>query len=406
MKFCLFNGGRGARAVLRAIQEYFPRAQVSALINTYDDGKSTGELRRFFEIAGPSDVRKVQHLVIPKDRPDYDSLDALFEYRFASNTTLKEFWSIIDHVCLEGVLNATHGKMDLRSIYGWESLRGWLITFSKISKHLIASGKVLDPSDMSLVNCIYAGAILDSRNSVSRAAISISRVLGLFADVLPISDDVSKLVAIREDGRLLPDESSIVEGRASVRIRRLFLLKDWVDGERFKKFSDEDLTELLQKLAVYPDASPRALRVISDAEVIVFCPGTQHSSLYPTYLLNGVGNAIYSNQQALKIFIVNIGADYETPQYAASDIIQGAVRHLNEGFRANLSASDYFDIVLVNLPSNKNDPSYIYLDSENLLALGCKVLISNFESKSQKGAHCHDILGEHLVKILRETWCR
>ena len=53
--------------------------------NAYDDGKSTGEIRRFFNMLGPSDIRKVQQLMLPKGDPDFESNNWLFEYRFPSN---------------------------------------------------------------------------------------------------------------------------------------------------------------------------------------------------------------------------------------------------------------------------------------------------------------------------------
>ena len=33
---------------------------IYSIVNAYDDGKSTGTIRNFFKILGPSDIRKVQ----------------------------------------------------------------------------------------------------------------------------------------------------------------------------------------------------------------------------------------------------------------------------------------------------------------------------------------------------------
>ena len=43
----------------------------------------------------------------------------------------------------------------------------------------------------------------------------------------------------------------------------------------------------------------------------------------------GLAKAIADNTSAHKVFITNIGADYETPNYLASDYILGAHRYLN-----------------------------------------------------------------------------
>ena len=43
------------------------------LVNAYDDGKSTGKIRHFFGMLGPSDIRKVRELMLPKSDSDYES---------------------------------------------------------------------------------------------------------------------------------------------------------------------------------------------------------------------------------------------------------------------------------------------------------------------------------------------
>ena len=44
---------------------YFAIVFITSVVNAYDDGKSTGEIRKFFGMLGPSDIRKVQELMLP-----------------------------------------------------------------------------------------------------------------------------------------------------------------------------------------------------------------------------------------------------------------------------------------------------------------------------------------------------
>ena len=62
---------------------------------------------------------------------------------------------------------------------------------------------------------------------------------------------------------------------------------------------------------------------LQQADIIIYSAGTQHS-LYPSYFTKGLAETISDNKTALKVFITNIGADYETPMYKASDYILGA----------------------------------------------------------------------------------
>jgi len=54
--------------------------------------------------------------------------------------------------------------------------------------------------------------------------------------------------------------------------------------------------------------------------VIVYGPGTQHSSLLPSYLTAGIAEAIASNRAADKIFIGNIVRDLDIQEDDINDL--------------------------------------------------------------------------------------
>ena len=85
----IFNGGRGAGTIIPALQS-IGNVNITSIVNAYDDGKSTGEIRKFFNMLGPSDIRKVQQLMLPKDDPDYHANNWIFNHRFAENKTSKK----------------------------------------------------------------------------------------------------------------------------------------------------------------------------------------------------------------------------------------------------------------------------------------------------------------------------
>ena len=116
---------------------------------------------------------------------------------------------------------------------------------------------------------------------------------------------------------------------------------------------------------------------------IIFCPGTQHSSLYPTYLTKNF-LSILLKSSAKKVFISNIGADYETPFYNASDYVLGAMKYLNKYSAKKIK--NIFDIAFFNKPlkANKN---YVALDYENIKKLNIKYIIDNFEDIKKNGHH-------------------
>ena len=77
----ILNGGRGAAAIIPTMLAR-QGLHVTSVVNAYDDGKSTGEIRRFFGMLGPSDIRKVQELMLPADDPDHQANLRVFQYRF------------------------------------------------------------------------------------------------------------------------------------------------------------------------------------------------------------------------------------------------------------------------------------------------------------------------------------
>ena len=90
----VLNGGRGAATLIPALLDR-QGLHVTSVVNAYDDGKSTGEIRSFFGMLGPSDIRKVQQLMLPRDDLNYDAHLALFNHRYPLHcereTVLEDF---------------------------------------------------------------------------------------------------------------------------------------------------------------------------------------------------------------------------------------------------------------------------------------------------------------------------
>ena len=92
----IINGGRGASTIIPEILNH-SEFKLTSIVNAYDDGKSTGQIRDFFNMLGPSDIRKVQELMLP-DNPQNQSIKQLFSFRFSKNITRAEAIESIDDV--------------------------------------------------------------------------------------------------------------------------------------------------------------------------------------------------------------------------------------------------------------------------------------------------------------------
>lgn len=381
----ILNGGRGAAAI---IPELLDRQglHVTSVVNAYDDGKSTGEIRRFFGMLGPSDIRKVQELMLPADDPDHQANLRVFQYRFPLGCTrdevLAHLRSFADGSSVD-LIGARFASAKVSSALR-EFVREFLMALHAIEQ---VNGEQFSFEDCSIMNCIYAGAFLAFNRNIEQATLFIDRLFKLRGTVLPTSIEDKKLVALRENGEMLYSEAEIVELRSNVRIDRIYLLEKPLDKVRFDALSIEEKRYYLERHHCYVAVSPGVQLALQQADIIIYSAGTQHSSLYPTYLSAGLAQAIADNKSAYKAFVTNIGADYETPTYNASDYIRGAHRYLNLSDARAYSMAELFDVVLVNQSRLKADETYVDYDESGFDGVDVRRVIDSFESITSPGKH-------------------
>jgi len=381
----ILNGGRGAAAIIPTMLAR-QGLHVTSVVNAYDDGKSTGEIRRFFGMLGPSDIRKVQELMLPADDLDHKANLRVFQYRFPMDCLHSE---VLAHLAAfaageqEDLVGASFTSAKVRSALQ-AFVREFLAGLNAIEQ---VSGERFSFADCSIMNCIYAGAFLAFNRNIEQATLFIDRLFKLRGTVLPTSIEDKKLVALRENGQMLYSEAEIVELRSNVRIERIYLLDKPLDKARFDALSMDEKRYYLERHHCYVAVSPGVRLALQQADIIIYSAGTQHSSLYPTYLSAGLAQSIADNKSALKVFVTNIGADYETPSYKASDYIRGAHRYLNLSDARSYDMNELFDVVLVNQSRLKADETYVEFDEAGFADVPVRRVMDAFESPESPGKH-------------------
>lgn len=385
LKVVILNGGRGAASVIPALLAR-QGIHVTSVVNAYDDGKSTGEIRKFFGMLGPSDIRKVQELMLPQDDPDYKTNLRLFQFRFPSDCNREEVLAHLRSFADGSRTDLVGAK--ITSVKVRSSLQSFVSEFvTGLSVIEQVNGSEFNFTDCSIMNCLYAGALLVFNRNIEQATLFIDRLFKLRGTVLPTSIEDKKLVALRENGQMLYSESEIVELRSNVRLERIYLLDKLLDKCSFEKLSTADKRYYLERHHCYVSVSPHVKLALQQADIIIYSAGTQHSSLYPTYMSAGLAEGIADNQSAFKVFMTNIGADYETPSYSASDYIRGAYRYLNLSGARNFTMDELFDVVLVNQSRLKDDETYVDYDEVGFTDVPVRRVLDFFECTVSPGKH-------------------
>jgi 2-phospho-L-lactate transferase/gluconeogenesis factor (CofD/UPF0052 family) len=387
----VLNGGRGAATLVPALLAV-PGVRLTSIVNAYDDGKSTGEIRRFFDMLGPSDLRKVQALMLPADAT-IGAARALFDYRFAAHASREEAVETLT-AFRDGSQIAGIGPLPARIA---EVLRAWTGLFlDALPLAETVNGRPFQFGDCALMNILYAGAFLAHARDMEETVSAVDRLFRLRGFVLPNSCDDRWLAAEREDGAILTCEADIVELRSNDRIARLFLLERPVDPVALARLDPQDRARFLAQRHTPVRLSAGARLAIEQADAIVYSAGTQHSSLYPTYMSRGLAAAIAANSRALKVFVTNIGADYETPRYRTSDFVAGALKFLRLGEVRRIATEDLIQVALINSSRIKSDETYVDDDAENFEHLAVERVVADLESRAAPGKHD----GDAIVRLI------
>ena len=396
----VLNGGRGAASIIPALLSR-EGLQVTSVVNAYDDGKSTGEIRRFFNMLGPSDIRKVQQLMLPSGSPNYEAHQALYEFRYRETDGRNAILEDMARFCKRGspaLADIAVGNGAIAT-----ALRTFVREFLEGLRLIeTVSGETFSFADCSLMNCLYAGAHLALGRDFEAVTVKMERLFRLRGTVLPNSTESRHLAGLRENGEVLYSEAEIVELRSSVLIDRIYLLERPIKPGTLDKLGFEERRHYLQRHHAPAKMSEGVRRALAQADLIIYAAGTQHSSLYPTYLSAGVGETIASNRTAVKVFITNIGADYETPTYTASKFVKGAHRYICLGDGRPHPLEQLVSTVFVNTSRLKPEDTYVEFDAAAFEDLPVELIAEDFEDRAAHGKHD----GQRVVTRILDVYDR
>jgi 2-phospho-L-lactate transferase/gluconeogenesis factor (CofD/UPF0052 family) len=326
-KIAVFGGGRGIASILEALNRT-NRVELTVLVNAYDDGLSTGRLRKFIKgMLGPSDVRKNITTLMSQEDRSQRALRRLLEFRFSEKACRDEAiialqWLLTGHgTCNIGEIQSIYGDLRYSVL---QSLQKYCETFLAYESHAFLQGDLFDYSDCSLGNIFFCGCFLQHRdfNQTTEHLAALCETRGRILNATDGANHV--LVAIKANGQFLKDESAIVSVQAANPIREVFLLPAYLtlaDEEYLESLDLHARIHFLRERSIRPAINDDAAAALREADAIIYGPGTQNSSLLPSYLTVGVAEAIAVNTHAAKYLITNIHHDHDTYGLKANEFV-------------------------------------------------------------------------------------
>ena len=383
VRVVLFSGGRGSGVLSKQLLKA-PHVQLTLAINGYDDGASTGEVRRFLgDSLGPSDFRKnASRLALELGTCPPSVIDTL-DARLPDGLTRSEALAAIRRKT--SPMRAIDARIDA------------------FTCELESTGRAFDFNDCSVGNLVFAGAFLLAGRRFNAAVDDYCALVGLPPGVVEnvTNGENAYLVAVGEDGRIFATEEEIVGVAGPNRIREIFLIDRPLsesDRARLASGGAAAAAAFFDARRVTTSLNPRLAAQLRIANLIVYAPGTQHSSLFPSYLTPGLSDAIAGNLGAIKLLITNIQSDAEIAGSSAVDIIGRAQFYLNDKGRRALPTPCLITHYVVNEPGLVDaDIPYVPLGQIDTFEDPRLIRIANYEE---------GVTGRHDAAKILEPYVR
>lgn len=405
LRVVMFSGGSGTKSIASFLLRH-PQVDLTVVVNCYDDGHSTGRLRRFIPgMLGPSDIRKNIARMMPSDST-HAGLAALSDYRLDKKAAFDPSMELIQAMAelrLDRLPREIAAHFDALTFRQARMVAQYCQAFLNYQHVEAQSGRFFDFDDCAVGNIIFGGCYLENGRDFNKAVAAACAAYDLRSTLLNITQGENLfLAAICEDGTLIRTEAEIVSSAATVRIDRIMLIPESCFRSRIEPpgvLSNQAAAAAALAEEVLPEINPQCDKALRNADVIIYGPGTQHSSLLPSYLTRGVAQAIASNRSADKVFIANIRRDHDIPLDSVNDLADKLLDCLRRGGTADVQWVEVVSQFLVQDQRDKNEEGYIPFDQTSFRYRAETVRVGDWEAES--GGHSGGVIFEELRQIVQ-----
>ncbi|EXJ55906.1 hypothetical protein A1O7_08837 [Cladophialophora yegresii CBS 114405] len=379
----VFSGGSAANALVEVFEAVrtTKSCPLNYIIPISDNGGSSSELIRVFGGPGIGDVRSRLVRLIPRSDPpsiEMSAISNLFNHRLSSTSAADAAasWQAI-------VWGTSPLWRDIPSAKK-ELIRAFLNALNlEVVKRARPPSSTFDFTSASVGNLFLTGARLFS-GSFESAIYLLSSICAIPDDEVRVIPSINSnfshhIAAGLANGEVIVGQNNISHPEARTKLEMPAVVEvggdppslspstggdeselrvlhhgsadDIEDAHipgtlptlrqrniKFSKDHDEDLPARIERIwyinpygqEMLPPANPRVLSAIKESQAIIYSIGSLYTSIVPSIVLKGVGDALRSTPARHKILILNGSLDRETGPssnpFSAFDFVEAIAR--------------------------------------------------------------------------------
>ena len=363
-----FSGGSALREISRTLKQYSHNS--IHMVTPFDSGGSSAELRHAFSMPSVGDLRNRLVSLADENINGHPQVYSLFTHRLPADGHNGE---LMDE--LVSMIDGSNPMVE--SIP--DPMRHLICT--QLEHFQASMPKSFDLRGASIGNLVLSGGYLHNNRELEQITFLFSKLVAAKGIVRTIISEDLHLVADLEDGSQVFGQHRLT-GKEVAQI-----------NSPIKKISlSSDATQLVP---AYPEISKKNRKLIDQADLICFPPGSFYSSLIANLLPQGVCRAI-ANNQAPKVFVPCLGQDPEQFGISIDRSIEILLQHLKQDAGMDYPINKLLNSVLI----DSNNGDYASKVSQALMdELGIQLIDTTLITEQSAPYYDPDLLVGALLSL-------